>query len=529
MRTFKQRVLVTLAATILAAACGILAGWLVGRLIVLKLTERRLLQVAVRASMQTDSRLKEATSVLAAMQATSSEPCSPSELTYFRALIFDARYLKDAGRMSGGTIACSASLARPSLPMAPAEPDITVAGSTNVYKNLAPYQSDDQAMITLRYGDFFVVLIPYIQPHMGVGPEHYAETVKDGASRRSDWLLGDLPPVSAAALTRDGLSRQSKSLYATRCSARFPNCVTAYLTIAEALQADHAQIRVDIALGGLTGAFLGLFCSIIYRRSRGVEQQLRRAIRQGRMRVVYQPIVSLPDRRIVGAEALSRWSDEEDFAVSPEVFIKIAEERGFIGEITRLVVRRVLGDFAEILRSRPGFHISINVAAADLADPQFLPMLDQALEQAGVPASSLVIEITETSTAVRQSAVETIRCLHQRGHSVHIDDFGTGYSSLSYLHDLSVDAIKIDKSFTQAIGTEAVTISILPQVLGMAKSLNLGVVVEGIETSLQASYFTALSQPFDAQGWLFGRPVPVDLFRQLLVENENEAQAAKDE
>jgi len=115
MRTFKQRVLVTLAATILAAACGILAGWLVGRLIVLKLTERRLLQVAVRASMQTDSRLKEATSVLAAMQATSSEPCSPSELTYFRALIFDARYLKDAGRMSGGTIACSASLARPSL------------------------------------------------------------------------------------------------------------------------------------------------------------------------------------------------------------------------------------------------------------------------------------------------------------------------------------------------------------------------------------------------------------------------------
>ncbi len=112
--------------------------------------------------------------------------------------------------------------------------------------------------------------------------------------------------------------------------------------------------------------------------------------------------------------------------------------------------------------------------------------------------------------------METLRSLRQQGHSVHIDDFGTGYSSLAYLNDLSVDAIKIDKAFTQAIGTEAVTVAILPQILAMAEALDLEVIVEGIETAEQADYFRANGQKYLGQGWLFGYPVPVGEFRGLL-------------
>jgi sensor c-di-GMP phosphodiesterase-like protein len=128
--------------------------------------------------------------------------------------------------------------------------------------------------------------------------------------------------------------------------------------------------------------------------------------------------------------------------------------------------------------------------------------------------------LTESDTANSEIAIEAIRRLRENGHSVHIDDFGTGYSSLSYLHALSVDAIKIDRSFTQAIGTEAVTVSILPQILAMAEKLNLQIVVEGVETELQARFFCATTPLTLAQGWYFGRPMPAETFHTILLEEE---------
>jgi sensor c-di-GMP phosphodiesterase-like protein len=245
--------------------------------------------------------------------------------------------------------------------------------------------------------------------------------------------------------------------------------------------------------------------------------------------VEYQQIVSLASGRIVGAEALVRWTDEEGFAVGPDVFVKIAEEQGFVESITRLVVRHTLRDFAATLRAQPDFRLSINVTATDLADSRFLPMLARALKRAGVAARSVAIEITESSTARHEVTIAAILRLRQQGHSVHIDDFGTGYSSLSYLHELSVDAIKIDRSFTRAIGTEAVTAGILPQILAMAGALHLQVIVEGIETRQQAEYFAALGQPILGQGWLFGRAVAAVAFQSLLVDEDKREQAATTE
>jgi sensor c-di-GMP phosphodiesterase-like protein len=118
--------------------------------------------------------------------------------------------------------------------------------------------------------------------------------------------------------------------------------------------------------------------------------------------------------------------------------------------------------------------------------------------------------------------------LRQNGHSVHIDDFGTGYSSLAYLHDLSVDAIKIDKAFTQAVGTEAVTVAILPQILALAAALNLRVIVEGVETEEQSSYFADGDNSILAQGWLFGRAVPASEFRSLLATDRKKTAGPAD-
>ena len=143
-------------------------------------------------------------------------------------------------------------------------------------------------------------------------------------------------------------------------------------------------------------------------------------------------------------------------------------------------------------------------------------MLDATVAEAKVAPRRLVLEVTESTTASREVAMESIRALRERGYSIYIDDFGTGYSNLSYLLYLSVDTIKIDKAFTQAIGTEAVTVALLPQIIAMARSLNLGVVVEGIESERQADYFSTNNIRIYGQGWLYGRPVPAAEFFQLL-------------
>ena len=194
----------------------------------------------------------------------------------------------------------------------------------------------------------------------------------------------------------------------------------------------------------------------------------------------------------------------------------MAEDHGFISDITELVLRRSLRAFTEILRKGPKLRLSVNVAAADLSDPKFLPMLVEALRWSKVHPSSLAIEITERSTGTSDMAMETIRNLRRMECSVHIDDFGTGYSNLDKLLYLFADTIKIDKAFTRLIGSESVTVAILPQILAMAKSLNLEVVVEGIENQHQADYFSQEGLIMRGQGWLFGRPVTAEEFQSLV-------------
>jgi len=511
MSILKKRMLVTLVAMISVAAAGTLAGYFFGRSLSLRRAEGKLRQEAARLLVGVEAFSSESRAVLDAMNASSLPYCSDAEITLFRTLIFRSPYLKDGGRMSNGQIVCSAVVGRAGLPSTQLKAAYSQPDGTSLYNDISSLRVGETRGVILQQGGSYVVYAPHLLESLQVTPLHHILTSISNPHQRISSLGG-----STKAFTQDGDLHLGDSLYVTRCTLKYSKCVSTSIAIPEALRADRILLILFSALGGLTGACLGLVFSLLYRRNRSMEHQLQRAIRRDRLRVVYQPIVQLGSGRIVGAEALARWTDEDGKPVGPDVFIKIAEARGFIGEITELVVRHVLKELGELLRSRPDFHVSVNVTAADLSDPKFLPMLDQALNRAEVPARSLAIEITEASTAQQEVAMEAIRQLRRRGHSVHIDDFGTGYSSLSYLHALSVDTIKIDRSFTQAVGTQAMVLGILPQILAMAEALNLGVVVEGIETCEQAEYFAATRQLVLAQGWLFGHPVPASDFCGLL-------------
>jgi sensor c-di-GMP phosphodiesterase-like protein len=521
MRTFGQRFLAAFLATALGTSAGALAGYLLGRVITLNQAEARLEQYAIRIINEGQNSTIESRRVLASMNASPFPMCSDAEIGYFRKLIYESQYLKAGGRMQDGRIECSTDLGRAAQSQVQYKPDISQRDGTAMYRNLAPFRVGKETVIAVQLGTSYIVYSPYNLKPLISNSMQFTVTDLDAPTRQAGSLLGEPLKEEGAFLTSDGQFREADRLYGTHCSPDGVVCVAAYIPISQAMQSNRIEVVGFVALGALTGALLGFLCAIIYRRKQGLENQLLRAIRRDKLRVVYQPIIDLESGRIVEAEALVRWTNDDNLAISPDDFIRIAEERGFVGQITKLVVRNVLHDFAKTLRERPDFRVNVNIAAPDLADPGFLPMLEEMLTDAGVRANSLGIEITESYTARQQVAKETILCLRRRGHYVHIDDFGTGYSSLAYLHDLSVDAIKIDKAFTKAIGTDAVTVSILPQILRMAETLGLRVIVEGIETPEQARYFAEADQAIYAQGWLFGRPVPADAFHRLLAEKEN--------
>jgi sensor c-di-GMP phosphodiesterase-like protein len=518
MRILERRILVTLATIFVAAACGVLGTLLLESIILIKSAENKVEQDATNILGLMDGFLDESRSLLTTMNASGYSSCSDAESAYLRKLLFQSQYLRDAGHMHDGGIKCSVVLGKTGLPDTKFEPVVTFANGMKVYNGFSPYYPHQETVFGLQLLDSFVILDPGFLKRADLITPNRAATVTDPQTHKTIHPGRNLPSVNGVIDYANWQGPVGTRLFATRCSIRYPGCVTTYASIPEILSAKRRLLRVCAAIGGLTGGFVGfLFLPLLW-RTRSIVSQLRRAIRRDKLRLVYQPIVNLQNRQIVGAEALLRWTTDDGLVVAPDIFIPIAEERGLMGEITALVVRHALRDFGETLRSRPGFWLCINVAATDLADPGFLPTLEQTLEWSAVSPQSLAIEVTESSTANHTVASETIRRLRQNGHRVHIDDFGTGYSSLSYLHELSIDAIKIDRSFTQAIGTEAVTVSVLPQILAMAEALKLEVVVEGVETELQADYFCGSSQPMFGQGWLFGRPVPVDLFHQVLAD-----------
>jgi sensor c-di-GMP phosphodiesterase-like protein len=524
MGTVNPRTRFTLTVTILAALLGMAGGFLLFRIVTLRLAMIELDHHAWRYMLRAEESSKASEHFLTAMAAAVFPACSDAEIAYMHHLLFQSEYLKDGGRMRGGRVQCDAMFRQSEIAPRVFKPDFLLKDGTEVFTDIRFVAGDPEARIAVQRGGFFVSFLHWRPDRLGDIPLDFTLTEVGNTGRQPGWLHGEKPLVAAAVLSRDGWARVGHSLYATHCSPHYFNCFTAFVDTNAVLNARARQSAGSTALGGVTGGFIGFFCVLLYRRNQSMVRQLRKAIRKESLRMVYQPIVHLGDRRIVEAEALVRWTDDDGFAVNPEMFVHVAEERGFVAELTELVVRLVLRDLGELLRGRPDFSLNINVTATDLADPAFLPMLERSLAAAKVAASSLTIEVTESSTAMKEMAVEAIRQLRKRGHSVHIDDFGTGYSSLSYLHSLAVDAIKIDKSFTHAIGTEAVTLGILPQILEMAKVLNLQVVAEGIETEEQAGYFAGCDQPILGQGWLFGRPVTAEHFCRLLAESEEEAQ-----
>jgi sensor c-di-GMP phosphodiesterase-like protein len=512
MNLKETRVLVRLLAAAAGTLSGLLAGHIAVRVLVLRQAQIALDEKADRILVQEEAGAAESRELLAEMNRTPWAACSPEDREFLRTLLYRARYLKDGGRIEGGRLDCSARLNDSDLPSATLTPDMVRRDGTKVYRNLQPFGIPGYVVVTIQLGNSFVVYNPYHEESLHRAFYPYYVTDRDIPTGKVEPILGGTLPAPAAILTRDGRSRLGDTMFSTRCSAHFTSCITAYESIQGVLGSEPIVHDSYVAICGMAGGFGGLLLALAYHRNRSLEQQLRRALKHDGLHLVYQPILQLNTRRVVGAEALARWNDESGRPVGPDTFVAVAELAGFAREITRFVMGRALRDLSPLLRGEREFSLSVNVTAADLTDPEFLSMIHQELSASAIAPERLIIEITENSTANQAAAIACIQVLREKGHRVFIDDFGKGYSSLSYLRNLAVDAIKIDKSFTRAIGTDSVTSGILPQILAMASQLGLEVVIEGVERAEEAAYFASLEQPVMAQGWFYGRAVPAEEF-----------------
>ncbi len=246
---------------------------------------------------------------------------------------------------------------------------------------------------------------------------------------------------------------------------------------------------------------------------------LRFAIERDQLHVVYQPQVSLRERAIIGAEALLRWETPELGSISPAEFIPAAEESGLIQSIGSWVLRTAIRQ-ACVWRAQglPPITMAVNLSAVQFRDSKLPELVSQILQEEGLPAEYLELELTE-AVAVNdpQGAIAMMNNLHERGVHMSIDDFGTGYSSLSQLKKFRAYKLKIDQSFVRDISTDAEDRAIVNAIINMARSLGMRTIAEGVETIEQLSYLHE-HQCDEIQGYYFSRPVGPDAFRQLLLD-----------
>ena len=457
----------------------------------------------------------EISTTLNAVNASPYPFCSDEDIARLRHLVFEGHVVKDIGRVRAGKVYCTSTVGKLPVSVAHPKPDIVTPSGISIWLNQPLINAPGLSGDITESGEADFVAVHDVFGHLREEPMLYTTSL---ANRRTGQVLrsaGDPLVLTNTEVLEEKTILRGDILYLARCSSHYAPCMITGIRLHDAWEAESSVIAGFLEIGTMAGLALG--ATLILRpHKRSLVTQLRRALRRNLITVVYQPIVDVKTGVIVGAEALARWTDEDGNYVRPDIFVAAAEELGFIGKLTRSVLRLIAAEMGSFLREHPGFHVSVNIAAADLADPQFLPMMEKILRRNRIHPQSIGLELTERSTADHALAVSSISKLRARGHTFYIDDFGTGYSSLAYLNELSVDAIKIDRAFTDAVGTESLTAVIVPQILAMANTLGVTVVVEGVERAEQSAYFANIDQPILAQGWHFGEPVPAgDLIRLI--------------
>ena len=509
----------TLAALAGVAALFAFTGWLLWRQS--KAAEQAYADgLAATLGQQTEQIIVDARNLLADFDRLPMPRCSPEHLQALKDAAIAHPYIRAIGYWRADERLCDIGFLPQGLK--PARADRIYPNGVIAWWPSVQTQAGGVQMFVMRYGDHDVALDPRLLLDLGPIPDRQAVLWVEKLRMVAVPGNADLPRADAlpVGVTLDNVHDRILSRFSR--DRILPIDVVASEPLAN-FWARHTHL---LALGASIGLILIVawiaFVMRYSRRELSIASELREALSAGQIGVHYQPVIELASGRCVGAEALARWQRASGERIGPNVFIPAAEAAGMIQDVTVAVLTRTASDMQRIRGEFPALSINLNLAADDLKNDRIGRELERVLAAARLPPETIKLEITERALVNSETSRALIRSFRGRGHQIAIDDFGTGYSSLSYLQSFELDVLKIDKSFVDAIGTEAATSQVIVHVIQMAKSLGLVTVAEGVESAAQVEWLLSHGVAF-AQGFLFSKPLAADDFIRFLRFNKGHA------
>lgn len=252
------------------------------------------------------------------------------------------------------------------------------------------------------------------------------------------------------------------------------------------------------------------------REQLALENDLREALRRRQFQLYFQPLVRISDGCIVGAEALLRWQHPDFGLIPPDRFIPLLEESGDILAVGDWVLREAIRQAVSWQREGEQLSVAVNVSRLQLENKGFIQNVEQAIDESGLKAESLTLEITETLVMTNPEVnMQRMQALHDIGVRLAMDDFGTGYSSLAYLKRYPLDLIKVDRAFVKNIPDDHENDLLMETIVEMSQRLGRKIVAEGVETRREAERLLEIGCPL-AQGYLFSRPMEAKDFAEMV-------------
>ena len=458
---------------------------------------------ARRTIIRADSILDRAETVLKVLAQTPLLPCSPEHIAMMRRMTVNTSAIDEIGFFAGGYLKCT-SWGLTELPIPYRPPDYVTNDGIEVVAAMRPLVSGADTRMALLYGSHNVLIDPgrfvdlLVEPGIGLALGH--------DNGRLIGRLNDPDPQIVDSLIerpRTGVSGDHVFV-AVREHGWIAVATQSRETMLEALRRERLLL---VPAGLLAAALIVGLIAWLSRKRPSPLGELTIAVQQREFVVHYQPVIALQTGACVGAEALVRWLRPDGALVRPDQFIPLAEESGLIERITDQVVEAVVRDLGDMLRADRTQHVAINLSARDIRSGRALDVIATVLEGSRIEARQIGLEATEHGFIDIEAARETLTRARELGHYVAIDDFGTGYATLQHLEALPLDALKIDKCFVATIATNSATSSVIGHIIDMAKTLDLDIVAEGIETKQQLDYLIAQGVQY-GQGWLFSEPLP---------------------
>jgi len=475
-------------------------------------SERRMLQRMSHAFIQADMTLheinKQAAQTLATMDALITTPnqCDAELYAQIAQRVAASRFIYEAAVLRSDGFACS-SYGREikDLPNKN-DPRHYVAMGFDYWFLADSSTSADNGFIVVAHGENFVWLNKGIVLS-ALGLETGAAFSIVDTQRHRFVFANASQTIDFAHLPAPGALSFESQVVHYALPTQWPGLISVFTLPRSAYQNIWWSLfALTFISSGVVLVVLFLLPRWIRHRYFSVVPKLRQALKHNRLQLHYQPIVSLQNSEWVGVESLLRWPGSN---MKPGEFIAAAERAGMGSEVSRWVVRRMAEEYSQFLWACKGLYITINLTAQDLEDESFADFVRDLLGEYQVPAHLIIFEVTEHSLVNREQARIQLQRLRDQGHRIALDDFGTGYSSLSYLGELPVDILKMDRSFLEQDKMQADD-ALWRHIVGMAGSLNLTLVAEGIEHIEQAELLRREGVHF-AQGWLYSKALPASV------------------